>query len=156
MTDATDLWDAVKLSYEEQGLVTLTNIRDRSSSAVDDTVGADAAQAVIDLWPIYAQVAYDGTDGTHLEIGKQGVIAILWRRGGSSTEIEQVRYDTVFGDGGLLEKLKNTDPRGRQGPSSNSGVKTTSELANGSQVKGWSDRDASGAEFMTARRETAD
>jgi hypothetical protein len=156
MTDATDLWTAVEGSYDSDGLITLTNIRDQSQNVINTAVGQDAAQGVIDLWPIYAQVAYDGTDGTHLEIAKQGTIAILWRRGGSSTEIEQVRYDTVFSDDGLLGKLKDTSPRGRQGPVSNSGVSTSPETVNGSQVKGWSDRDASGADFMTARRETAD
>lgn len=136
MAAQDDLWAYVESVYDVDGLVQLTNIRDRSATAVDDTVGVAAALSFIRLWPSYAQVAFDESDGLHLEVGAAGVIAILWRRGGSSTSIEQVKWDTVFGDDGLISKVKRTDPRGRPGPSSNSGTITSQE--SGTRY-GWSD-----------------
>lgn len=137
MTDQSDLWDYVESIYDADGLISLTNIRDRAAVTADATVGTAAALSVIRLWPAYAQVAYDGTDGLHLEVAAAGVIAMLWRRGGAATSIEQVKWDTVFGDDGMVSKVKRTDPRGRPGPSSNSGTISSSE--SGTQY-GWSDR----------------
>jgi hypothetical protein len=156
MTDATDLWSAVVVSYDDQTLQELTNINNVSATTVNTTAGQDAAQSVLNWWEIHSQIAYDGTNLTHVEVAKEGVIAVLYKRGGTSSTIEEVKWDDVFGADGLISKVKNTGPRGRQGPVSNSGVRTSPETVDGSQVKGWSDRDSSGADFMTARRETAD
>ena len=92
--------------------------------------------SAIRLWPAYAQVAFDETDGLHLEVGAKAVVAVLWERGGTSSSIEQVKWDTVFGGDGMIEKVRSTNPRGRPGPSSNSGTITTAE--SGTQY-GWSD-----------------
>jgi len=151
MADKDDLWTYVKTIYDDDGLVTLTNIRDRSATAVDDTVGTAAAASVLNYWPAYAQVAYDATDPLHVEVAAEGVIAVLWRRGGASTSIEQVKWDTVFGDGGTIEKLRRTDPRGRPGPSSNSGITTSQE--SGVQY-GWSDRKSLPPGFLPANVDT--
>ena len=151
MSDATDLWTAVVADYDSAGLISLTNIRDPAQTAVDTTVGQTASQAVINLWPIYAQEAYDGTDSTHVEIAEMGVIAMLWRRGGSSSTIEQVKWDEVFGDGGLIEKSRRTGPRGRQGPNSNSGVSQKAEAQGGRTINGWSDRASYPPEFLPRR-----
>ena len=97
MADNTDLWTATVAAYDSQGLIELTNLNDRSQTSVNGTVGQTAAQAVIDLWPAYAQVAYDGSNALHVEVGIMGVISMLWRRGGSSSTIEQVKWDEVFG-----------------------------------------------------------
>lgn len=140
MTAASELWDAVTARYDSSGLVTLTNIRDRSATAIDDAVGEVAAQSVIDLWPLYAQVDYDQTNATHVEVAVFGVIAVLWRRGGAASSIEQVKWDTVFGPDGAIAKVKMTGPRGRAHPVSNSGVRTSSErTSSGEDVLGWSD-----------------
>ena len=54
----------------------------------------------------------------------------------------QVTYE-VFGDGGIITKLKRTSARARQGPNSNSGVQQKSELtSSGQKVRGWSDPDS--------------
>lgn len=156
MTDASDLWAAVVASYDIDGLITLTNIRVTDQDGVNTTVGESAAQAVIDLWPVYAEEDYAASNATHVEIGKEGVIAVLWRRGGSATSIAEVKWTEVFGDSGMISRVMKTGPRGRQGPSSNSGVSQKSETVNGRSIKGWSDRDASGADFMTASRKLAD
>lgn len=130
---ASALWTAVKASYESTGLVTLTNIRDRAATTIDDTAGEDAAQEVIDLWPIYAQEDYDASDTAHVAVAKQGVIAVLWRRGGTATNVAQVKWDEVFSPEGLIARVKRTGARGRQGPSSN---------ATSDAYRGWSDRDS--------------
>lgn len=155
MAANTELWTAVVAAYDSDGLITLTNIRDRSASAVDTTVGQTAAQAVIDLWPAYTHVAYDSTDALHVEAAILGVIAILWRRGGTSTTIEQVKWDEVFGEDGVLAKIRVTGARGHKGPKSNSGVSQRAETLNGRTVRGWSDR-ASLPDGLVARRIPAD
>lgn len=152
---ASALWTAVKAAYDADGLITLTNIRDRAQTAVDDTVGQSAAQEVIDLWPLYAQEDYDPTDGQHVRVAEHGVIAVLWRRGGSSTSIEQVKWDEVFSPEGMVAKVRRTGPRGRQGPSTNSEVQQRSGLtSSGQKVRGWSDPDSlpGGRSFLPQRR----
>ena len=139
MSDATDLWEIVTTSYEAEGLITLTNIRDPAATTVDADFGADAAQEVIDLFPLYGQVEYDATNTQHKTVAKRGVIAVLWERGGSSSTVSEVEWKEVFGEGGLLEKLKRTDVRARSAPSSNSGVRNSQEKVNGRPVLGWSD-----------------
>jgi len=135
MTDATDLWAACEASYEAKGLTLLTNVRDRSAVAADDTVGADAAQSIIDMFALYAQVDYVSTNAIHVEVGMQGVIALLWRRGGTSTNIAKVKWEDWVE---LATKLRQTDPRGHEGPESNSGVSQPSELSNGRTTVPWS------------------
>ena len=151
MTDQSDLWDYVESIYDVDGLISLTNIRDRAATAADDAVGTAAALSVIRLWPAYAQVDFDVLDGLHLEVAAVGVIAVLWRRGGAATGIEQVKWDTVFGDDGMIAKVRRTDPRGRPGPSSNSGTITTQE--SGTQF-GWSDRASLPPHYLTRRTDT--
>lgn len=151
MADQDDLWAYVESVYDAAGLLTLTNIRDRSATSVDDAVGVAAALSVIRLWPAYAQTTFDVSDGLHLEVAAAGVIALLWRRGGAATSIEQVKWDTVFGDDGMVSKVKRTDPRGRPGPSSNSGTITSQE--SGTRY-GWSDRRSLPYGIMPSTRDT--
>jgi hypothetical protein len=136
LTDQETLWAYAKTVYDSDGLVSLTNIRDRSATAIDDTVGEAAALSVIRLWPSYAQSDFDVSDPVHLETAVDGIIAMLWRRGGASTTIEQVKWDTVFGEGGTIEKLRRTSSRSRSGPSSNSRTITSTTTT---RYYGWSD-----------------
>jgi len=150
---ATALWAAVVADYDTDGLISLTNIRDRSATTIDTAVGEAAAQGVINLWPIYAQTDYDPDNPVHVEVAELGVIAMLWRRGGSASAIEQVKWDEVFGDEGLITRLRRTGPRGRQRPSSNSGVQQAPERdASGRAVRGWSDLQSLPANYMPLRR----
>jgi|GEM_PF-2103368 len=142
MTDATDLWAAVVVSYEVTGLVALTAIRDPSATTITTAVGVDAAQAAINLWPSYAQLAYDSANALHVEVAKRATIAVLWERGGTSATIAKVEWDEVFGADGLISKVRRTGPRGRQGPASSSGVTASSEIINGRRGRPWSDRDS--------------
>lgn len=139
MSAATDLWASVEEHYQEDGLIDLTNINDRGATTVNTTAGENAAQSVLDLWDMYAQIEYDATKTTHIETARQGVIAMLWRRGGSSSSIAQVRWDEVFANDGLIGKLRATQPRGRQGPlSNNTGVVASNEAQHGA-IYSWSD-----------------
>jgi len=135
MSDQSELWAAVVVSYDAAGLIELTNTRDRSATTVDTTVGEDAALGVINLWPIYAQLAYDNSDSTHVEVAKRGTIAMLWERGGSASSIAKVEWDEVFSADGLMSRVRNTGPRGRMSPSTN-GPDTSSR---GRKLRGWSD-----------------
>jgi len=140
MADKDTLWTAVKARYAADGLIPLTNILDRSSVAIDDAVGTEAANGTINLWPAYAQVAFDVADQLHIEAAALGTIAFLFRRGGTSSSIEQVKWDTVFSADGVIAKVKRTGPRGRPAPSTNSGVSQKSELlANGQRARPWAD-----------------
>lgn len=141
---ATALWSAVLAAYETEGLVTLTNVRDPSAVSVDDTVGESAAQQFIDLFPMFAGRDYDAADAQHVAVGMRGTIAILFERGGTSQEIAEIEWKEVFGAEGLLSRLRFTEGgRGRQGPSSNSGVRQRRESTSlGQRVRGWSDPDS--------------
>ncbi len=149
---ATTLWAAVVLDYDADGLITLTNINDRAATAIDTTAGEAAAQAVINIWPAYAETEYDADNALHVEVAEMGVIAMLWRRGGSSTSIEKVKWDEVFGSEGLVLRVRRTGARGRSGPSSNSGVTQRAEARDGQRVLGWSDPEARAMGHLPNRR----
>lgn len=141
MTAATDLWAAVALSYPTSGLIALTNLSDNAAVAVNQTAGELAAQEVLDIWPAYAQCDYDETSALHVAIAKRAVIAQLWVKGGTAANIARLTWDEVFAGEGLIDRLKRTGPRARQGPLSNSGVQMNREdrIA---PILGWSDRDS--------------
>jgi len=157
MTDAADLWTAVVASYNADGLLQLTNIRNRAATSIDTAVGQSAAQGVIDVWPVYAQSAYDATNATHVEVAKRGVIAMLWSRGGTASQIAKIEWGEVFGDEGMISKVRRTGARGRRGPSSNSGVRQKTERTeSGGLVRGWSDDDALPSNWLPTRRSADD
>jgi hypothetical protein len=137
---ADTLWANVMDRYDDDGLIQLTNIRDRGATAIDSTVGESAAQEVIDLFPLFAQEDYDPDNPSHVAVAVHGVIAVLWRRGGASSEIEQVKWDTVFGTDGMIARVRRTGPRGHVGPQTNSGVRMEPEARGGRSIMGWSDR----------------
>lgn len=154
MTAATDLWASVVANYESEGLINLTNPRDNNATSITTAYGQSAAQEVIDLFPLYGQVTYDEASSQHIAVGRRATIAVLYERGGTASSIAEVEWKEVFGDDGLLMKLKRTSARGRQGPNSNSGVRQKSELtSSGRQVRGWSDPDSlpGGRRYMPRR-----
>lgn len=138
---ATDLWNAVVAAYDERGLISLTNIRSTAATTINTTAGENAAQGVIDLWPIFAQTDFDIDNATHVEVGKQATIAMLWRRGGSAANIAEVKWNEVFSDDGMIAKVRATGPRGHAAPSTNSGVvQPPEQTSDGRPYRGWSDR----------------
>lgn len=152
MADKDTLWTAVVARYDSGGLISLTNIRsDGEASEINTTVGTEAANGVLNLWPAYAQVAFDITDGLHIETAVLGVIAMLWQRGGSSFTIAEVKWDKVFANEGIIAQIKKTGPRGHRGPSSNSGVTQRVETVDGRRFVPWADRDALPTNWMPSR-----
>lgn len=139
---AAELWTAVKAAYSAPGLTQLTNPNNRAATSINDTVGTSAAQAAIDQWPLYAQEQYDDANPQHVVVGLRAVIAVLWSRGATSSTIGKVEWSEVFGDDGLVGRIRKVGPRGRAGPVSNSGVQTQPENHDGRPVQGWSDRGA--------------
>lgn len=153
---ATALWAAVVVSYDVQTLTELTNINGRDPTAINTTFGEDAAQQVIDLWPAYVQNTYDPADALHVAVGKRATIAVLWERGGTAANIAKLKWEDVFNDS-MLDKIKRTGPRGRRGPSSNSGVDQSSELlADGTKPRPWSDTRSIPRGILPSQRSSAD
>ena len=146
---ATALWTSVKAAYNDVMLRQLTNVNTQTG-AVDDTVGESAAQEVIDLWPVYAQVDYDAANTTHVRVGEQGVIAVLWRRTGAAAAAATVKWGEVFGNDGAISRIRNTDPRSRSAPSSNSNV--VSAVSGEQSERGWADRSALASGLLPSTR----
>ena len=152
MSDQSELWAAVVVSYAKQPLRELTNIYDRGATDITTSVGEDAALGAIRLFPIYSQIAYDAADNLHVEIGKRATIAMLWERGGSASTIARQEWDEVF-TSGVIERLKNTGPRGRKGPSTNSNLtQATGLTSSGMRLQPWGDVESLPVNFMPSNR----
>jgi hypothetical protein len=152
MAAAQDLWAAVVGSYDADILTQLTNVRDPSATASNTARGESAAEAVIALWPVWAQTDYDASNATHVEIGKRGVIAMLCARGGVAPEAARVEWGEVFGPSGMLARLQATGPRGRMSPSTNSQLEPSQETRFGSPVLPWSDPRSFARGVLPSRR----
>ena len=135
MTAATSLWAAVRATYPSDGLLQLTNPNNRCATAILDSVGEQACQRVIDLFPVYAQTTYDSTNAYHVEVGKVGTIAMLYEQGNTSTQIAKVKFEDVFSDTGMLAKIKRVGPRGR--PSAKASIEYNTD---GSRRRPWANR----------------
>ena len=147
---ADTVWAAVKTRYAADALVSLTNRTDTSASTIDDTVGTAAATSFLALWPAYAQVEFDVADAAHLEVATFGVIAVLWRRGGTALETAKVEWDDVFGAEGMIARIRRTDPRSHRGPASNSDVARAVDT--GGPYLGYADRAALPEGILPRRR----
>lgn len=146
--ECPSLWEATKASYDEDGLIALTNVRNRAAVTINDVAGEDAAAGVIALWPVYAQEPFDNCNPTHIEVGKRAVIAMLWARGGTATTIAQVNWDEVFSPDGMISKVRRTGARGRMAPRSNSDVRAARPTE---AYRGWADADALPPGVMPSR-----
>jgi hypothetical protein len=153
---ATALWSAVVTSYNSDDLVSLTNIRDRSATTITTAVGQDAAQGVVDLWPIYAQADFDTANAQHVEVAKRGVIALLWSRGGTAASVAKIEWDEIFGDQGMIAKLRNTGARSRPTPTTNSDLQASRLDSDGTKKRPWSDQDSLPINYLPARRSAVD
>lgn len=89
MTLATD----VQARYADQVLVNLTNPGESAPTTVDATRLGLAADDVQADFEIVAGVVYDGTDGRHVSVAVQGVMAKLFRRTShSSADDRETEY----------------------------------------------------------------
>jgi hypothetical protein len=141
MAAQDELWSATVASYPTRVMLSLTRPEDTTATVIDTAWGTAAALATIEMWPIYAQTAYDETNPAHVQVGIRGTVAFLFERGGTSTEIAKIKWEDVFSDEGMLAKIKATGPRAHPAPRSNSQTAGPSSelLSDGSRPLGWSD-----------------
>lgn len=139
---ATLLWASVVAAYPTSDLVSLTNPRNTQGTGVDTAWGEAAAQETIDLFPVYAQVAFDANDPQHMAVGRHATIAVLYSRGGTAQSGARMKWEDVFSDSGLLGRLRKTSARGHASPQTNSQVQTASEAQGGAPVKPWAGRES--------------
>lgn len=104
------LWTAVKARYDEQALLELTNLRDTTAVAIDDAQGERAVLSVVAFFPVYVQEAFDETDDGHLAIACEGVVAQLFKWGGSTHRIAETTWDAWKQ---LCAEWKSTHARAR-------------------------------------------
>ncbi len=74
----------VQNRYSSEYLVQLTNPQNRNASTIDTTLLGFSVDDVDALFDVYAGVAYDDADATHIAVAVEGVIAFLMRRTGQS------------------------------------------------------------------------
>jgi len=149
MADKDTLWTNVKAAYATDLLLPLTNIHDATAIAIDDAVGTAAAQQAIDYFVMYAETTFVITTSTHNAVGIRATIAVLLERGGVSSALAREEWDEVFGDTGLLSKVKKTGARGRQAFTTNSNMTQASGLtSSGKRRKPWGDVESLPVNYM--------
>lgn len=132
-----DLWTAVKDRYDEQGLISLTNVRDRSKKVIDDDTGTQAAADVILSYYIDVQADYDETSAIHVMLATEGVIAMLWKRGGTAATIQRVKWEDWIA---RAQALKGVEPRGHAAPGTNSTLQPTRDCYGHTPCRPWADK----------------
>jgi len=138
MADKDTLWTAVKAAYDASFLLPITSVNDRTATSIgsaQNTVGTAAAEQLIGLWPHYTEVAFSVTDTGHLAVAIRGTVAILLERASVGSEQAAKEWQEVFGDSGMMRRIKVTGPRGHPTPKSNAPDKTSA----GAVKRGWSD-----------------
>ena len=75
----------VQNRYSTEYLIQLTNPQNRNATTVNTTLLGFSADDVDALFDVYAGVAYDDSDATHVAVAVEGVIAFLMRRTGQAT-----------------------------------------------------------------------
>lgn len=137
MAAEDDLWTAVKDRYDEPGLISLTNVRKRDVGAINDTVGTQAAKDVILSFYVDVQTDYNPTSEVHLMMATEGVIAMLWRRGGTAATIQRVKWEDWVE---RATALKMVEPRGHAAPGTNSGLQPTKDCYGHRPCRPWADK----------------
>jgi len=130
------LWDAVRDRYDPQALAELTQQRETYDGSIDDAVGERAVTALVALWPTYIQEEYDETDQGHIEVGVEGVIAMLFKWGGTTHRIAQVRWDEWLD---FARAWRNTHARARIIPTNSVPDTKRSSQAPSTPYTPWSD-----------------
>jgi hypothetical protein len=146
MADKDDIWTKVKARYPEDTLIDLTSVQDPDLGAIDDTYGTDAADEVLDLWEMNAEVDFDVANTTHLSLAVRATFAVMMVRA-RNTPDAQLAYDRVFGSEtleGEFARFRRTGPRGRLEPTTTGPTTTTS----GEAVRPYSSRKAMPTGFL--------
>ena len=137
MAAEDDLWTAVKDRYDEPGLISLTNVRKRNEGTINDAVGTQASKDVILSYYIDVQTDYDPASEVHLMLACEGVIAMLWKRGGTAATISKVKFeDWIL----RAQALKGVEPRGHAAPGTNSSLQPSPDCGGHTPCRPWADR----------------
>jgi len=116
------LADDVTDRIEDQVLIELTNPDSRTATTINTTLLALAVTDVESAFTLYGETTYDSTEGTHVLLGVQGVIAVLepytrlGHLGGES-------WDAFLA---ALDRLRLTSSRARITPQTDSPMTRTS------------------------------
>lgn len=110
------VWTETKAAKDPNVLRALTRPRDTSATMIDDAVGERAAADALAFWEMHAQTPFDAANPQHLAVAVEATIAQLWRRNAPTSDAAERTWRTVWGDDGLVAKLRATGPRGAQGP----------------------------------------
>lgn len=89
------LWAAVKLRYNSDKLEQLTNVNNPGATAVDDTVGTQAATDARSWFKRVAQKTFDDTDADDLEIGVWATYVKLREWSGKYSQVIQDEKQAV-------------------------------------------------------------
>lgn len=131
------LWDAVKDRYDDQALAELTRQRDGTVGSVNDAMGERAVTAITSwAFPVYIQETYDSTEQGHIEVGVEGVVALLFKWGGSTHRIAEVRWDDWME---MARAYRNTHARARIVPESSTPASEQRSTPTTSPHTPWSD-----------------
>lgn len=135
------LWDDVVARYSTEKLRALTNPDDRTVTAIDATVGALAVADTEADFLTHAEVAFDSSDERHVAAGVRGVIAHLMSYGAAHSEGAEAAMRRFHE---RLEKIRNTGPRGRISPATQSQLEPSDEFAGTGPFRPDFDRDRFG------------
>lgn len=136
----------VQARYDNQSLVELTNPRDPSGGGAPTTPNATKlAQAASSIqngyFPLYVNATYDSTDALHVEIACEGVIALLFKWGGTATNVASVTWAEWVERAQALAEV-DTGARDKILPTSNSSLTRSTEVEAGETVRPAFDDDA--------------
>ena len=106
---SNELRTKFKESKSSKHLVSLTNPDDSAATTVSDDWIDDAIDDVKKDFLVYAWVALDQTDATHLQIGVDGVYIHILEKMGSGTDLS-AKFKEYQGE---LFKLSQITPRTR-------------------------------------------
>lgn len=146
------LWTEVVARYSTEKLRALTNPDNRSATSVNTTVGDLAVEDTMADFLTHAEIAFDETDARHIAAGVRGVIAHLMSYGAANSEGADAALRR-FHD--RLEKIRNTGPRGRLSPATQSELEPSDEFAGAGPHRPDFDRDRFGG-FVPDNRTTED
>jgi hypothetical protein len=122
------LADEVQARYSSEFLIALTNKDSRTATAIDTTVLGYACTDVQNDFQIHAQLVYDGTDGRHVAVAVEGVVARLEERLGAASEGTRQKIERYYKN---LIALGKVTSRARITPATSSLLTPSEEVPTG-------------------------
>lgn len=128
------LWDEVKLRFSSRVLKELTNADVPNASAINDTLGTQAANDTIKWFQrVATSVTFDVTDQAMVEICVRATVHKLKQWAGKLTDKMGTEAEALEAD--MLNYAKSVAARGRVVPTTNSVLDPTPEDKWGTPVR---------------------